>query len=63
MIQLSRKLLIFALSVEKDWQHRIQRIRVLQCSATKETLSKRNRRKNLQTLQTKKDKKAHTLCM
>ena len=33
--------------------------RVLQRSATKETLSKRNRRKNLQT---KDVKKAHTLC-
>ena len=26
MIQLSRKLLIFALSVEKDWQHRGERL-------------------------------------
>lgn len=36
------------------------RIRVFQRSATKETLSKRNRRKNLQT---KSVKKAHTLSL
>lgn len=69
MLQLSEKMPISVPSVEKDWRYRgeyyaltrqrILLIRVSQRSATKETLSKRNRRKNLLA---KDVKKAHTLC-